>query len=239
MTWAQTADLSDGFFAKLDVLCPKLGAAKVDLLGVAMYESGVRASARNASTNAVGLIQFMPFILSAWGHTPDSMAALSAEEQLPYVERYFQPYAGRIGTLRQVYLAVFMPAYLKAAKDPGFVLATRGGAVYRVNSNLDRNADGVITAGELEDRARGACVGPRWREIAIRAGLGLPADDSTSVSGWFDVQRRLVSMGFDPGPLDGVPGRRTATALAAFQKASGLKVDGILGPQTKAALGVA
>lgn len=51
-----------------------------------------------------------------------------------------------------------------------------------------------------------------------------------------DIQRRLKSLGFDPGPLDGIRGRRTIAAVKAFQEVYGLVVDGIVGPQTRAAL---
>lgn len=51
-----------------------------------------------------------------------------------------------------------------------------------------------------------------------------------------ELQRRLSALGFDPGPIDGVYGRRTIAAVKTFQKAKGLTVDGIVGPQTIAAL---
>ena len=54
-----------------------------------------------------------------------------------------------------------------------------------------------------------------------------------------DMQVALRSSGFEPGPADGVFGRMTATAVAAFQSASGLPVNGALGPATKEALALA
>ncbi len=51
-----------------------------------------------------------------------------------------------------------------------------------------------------------------------------------------DIQTELAKAGYRPGPIDGVWGRQTATALRAFQKDKGLSVDGIAGPQTLAAL---
>ena len=47
-----------------------------------------------------------------------------------------------------------------------------------------------------------------------------------------DIQRRLVALGYDPGPLDGIRGRRTIAAVRAFQAAHGLAVDGIAGAET-------
>jgi hypothetical protein len=51
-----------------------------------------------------------------------------------------------------------------------------------------------------------------------------------------DIQRRLVELGFDAGPADGIAGRRTKAAIRAAQRWHGLKADGIVGPLTKAAL---
>ena len=54
-----------------------------------------------------------------------------------------------------------------------------------------------------------------------------------------DLQATLASLGFDPGPADGIFGRLTMTAVEAFQSARGLTVDGSVGPATKGALGSA
>ncbi|MGE5560624.1 MAG: peptidoglycan-binding protein [Chloroflexota bacterium] len=53
------------------------------------------------------------------------------------------------------------------------------------------------------------------------------------------VQERLIQLGYDPGPADGVFGPQTEAAVRAFQSDSGLTVDGIVGPQTYRALGIA
>lgn len=53
-----------------------------------------------------------------------------------------------------------------------------------------------------------------------------------------DIQRRLLSLGYDLGPtgVDGVFLGRTADAVAAFQAERGLKEDGIVGDETWSAL---
>lgn len=51
-----------------------------------------------------------------------------------------------------------------------------------------------------------------------------------------DIQRALRQRGYDPGPADGVWGRRSIAAAKAFQAARALDVDGVVGPQTLAAL---
>lgn len=51
-----------------------------------------------------------------------------------------------------------------------------------------------------------------------------------------DIQLKLSWLGYQPGPIDGVWGRRTSAALRHFQARRGLDADGIAGPMTLAAL---
>jgi len=50
------------------------------------------------------------------------------------------------------------------------------------------------------------------------------------------LQRDLASLGYDPGPIDGLFGSRTSDAIAAFQAAQGLPVNGVPGIDTLQAL---
>ncbi len=58
--------------------------------------------------------------------------------------------------------------------------------------------------------------------------------DKGNCVGW--VQRRLAQLGYSPGPVDCVFGTQTETAVRQFQADKGLAVDGVVGPQTWAAL---
>ncbi len=51
-----------------------------------------------------------------------------------------------------------------------------------------------------------------------------------------DIRRALKRAGYYHGRLDGAIGPRTKKAIRAFQKANGLKADGIVGQQTWAKL---
>src|ERR1700722_391441 len=50
------------------------------------------------------------------------------------------------------------------------------------------------------------------------------------------LQRRLSTLGFAPGPVDGRYGPRTTAAVERFQSAYGLNTDGIVGARSAAAL---
>ncbi len=53
------------------------------------------------------------------------------------------------------------------------------------------------------------------------------------------VQRLLAGRGFRPGPVDGYFGEATEAAVLAFQRSEGMVADGIVGPRTASALGIA
>jgi Putative peptidoglycan binding domain. len=47
-----------------------------------------------------------------------------------------------------------------------------------------------------------------------------------------ELQLILQSLGYNPGPIDGIYGHRTMNTVMRFQKDNGLTVDGIVGPET-------
>jgi Putative peptidoglycan binding domain/CHAP domain len=50
------------------------------------------------------------------------------------------------------------------------------------------------------------------------------------------IQKKLTTLGYAPGPTDGIYGVATAGAVRAFQRDHKLEVDGIFGPKTRSAL---
>ncbi|MBN1530149.1 MAG: peptidoglycan-binding protein [Thermoleophilaceae bacterium] len=76
----------------------------------------------------------------------------------------------------------------------------------------------------------------RGRDVLARgAGFGT-AHGSPAVE---RLQRNLSAAGLNPGNPDGLYGPRTARAVRRFQADRGLKVDGLAGPRTRAALAAA
>jgi Putative peptidoglycan binding domain len=53
------------------------------------------------------------------------------------------------------------------------------------------------------------------------------------------LQSQLVALGYDAGPLDGLFGSKTRDAVVSFQRDKTLATDGVVGPQTAAALSAA
>lgn len=116
--------------------------------------------------------------------------------------------------------------------------------------------DGVLgsrTADALRSFQRGrginpdGVVGPTTRSHIKSVATAMPALPVLATSGRVirpgyrgsdvkDLQQLLSLAGYDPGPLDGIYGGRTESAVAAFQSSSGLTVDGKVGPGTRRAL---
>jgi hypothetical protein len=51
-----------------------------------------------------------------------------------------------------------------------------------------------------------------------------------------EIQSALAELGYDPGPIDGIPGSRTRAAIMRFQAEHGLIADGVVGKKTRAKL---
>jgi N-acetylmuramoyl-L-alanine amidase len=97
-----------------------------------------------------------------------------------------------------------------------------------------QQARGLSVTGDVNQETWRALDGSRWtlgsRVLAHVQPEPLFGDDVRV------LQERLLEMGYDLGRADGIMGRRTAAAVARFQKEVGLLPDGVSGPQTYAAL---
>jgi hypothetical protein len=74
--------------------------------------------------------------------------------------------------------------------------------------------------------------------LALGLCFACPAMFAQSSDDIQQAQQALKDKGFDPGPVDGVDGLKTKTAVKEFQKSQNLAPDGRLGPQTLDSLGV-
>jgi hypothetical protein len=151
-TVAHIERVSNAFLSMLLDMASRLGTDADWHLAVMSVESGLRPEAVNPNGGATGLIQFMPATARHLGTTTADLFDMSAEEQLEYVEKYYHPFAGKMHSVEDVYMATFMPSMVGRGSDN--VISTEGEAVYEANKGFDRNGDGVITNGEVGATAR-------------------------------------------------------------------------------------
>lgn len=239
-----TDDLSDDFFQDIIDVCGRQRIDPMNLLGVMMAESNVKANAKNPTSNASGLIQFLPSTLKhlGWTDSPEAFRRLDADEQLPYVEAHFKPYAHfGLDTAARVYQVVFLPSSLSLGSSMNTIIAKKGGlnaAVYDRNRGLDTNLDGTIRVGELQQAIERHYNSARWREIVQRLDAALNDAGQGDLEGEAPIDLRTTDGVFDALEALGFDRRHYsyASAVRAFQARSGLSTDGIVGPRTRAAL---
>lgn len=152
------ARVSPEFRVKVRAISGRLGCAPDDLMSCVAWESGrsFSPSKKNmAGSGATGLIQFMPATAKGLGTSTAALAAMTAVEQLDWVEKYFQPYKGKLNTLADLYMAILWPAAVgKPMEHVLWNRATRP-TTYRQNAGLDINHDGAITKAECAAKLYG------------------------------------------------------------------------------------
>lgn len=136
------------------------------LMAAMAFETGERfsPSIRNPRSSATGLIQFMASTAKSLGTTTAKLAAMSVEEQLAYVGKYFRPWRGRLKTLSDVYMAILWPRAI--GRPESYVLWPKGTPAYAVNRGLDANRDGAVTKGEAAAKVNAKLVkglSEQWR----------------------------------------------------------------------------
>lgn len=142
-------DTSAGFRRRLFEVSSKNGLNPNYLAAVMKFESNFNPQAQNPQphSTATGLIQFTPVARRVVGVTVDDLMSMTDEEQMEYVDRYFQQFQGKIraSSIEDHYHAVLGPKGI--GKSKSFVLYSqiRDGDSYRLNKGLDTDKDGVIT----------------------------------------------------------------------------------------------
>jgi hypothetical protein len=136
------------FKNKVVGICGRLRCDPSHLTSSMAFETGETFAPNkvNKVSGATGLIQFMPAVARALGTTTADLAAMTAVDQLDYVERYFQPYKGKMSTISDVYMAILWPKAV--GKPDSTVLLQSPSKAYQQNKGLDANKDGQVTKGE-------------------------------------------------------------------------------------------
>lgn len=149
VAWGQL--VTDEFLARLWRTVQKFGWPQEYMsymMACMAFETGTSFAPdqkNGAGSGATGLIQFMPVTAMQLGTTCDLLAAMTAVEQLDYVEKYFEPYKDKIKGMEDMYTAILAPKYVGL---PSLTVLYSEGAAYRMNAPLDRDSDGKITKAE-------------------------------------------------------------------------------------------
>ncbi len=123
------------------------------LMALMMHESGLRSDVVN-SLQCVGLIQFCPVTYrDTWGLSLNYLKNLTPVEQLQYVYKYLEPYAGKMHRPIDVFLATFYPYALthNKLKDKSYKFGSEKSLsfakkVKQWNPAFDVDKNGVITS---------------------------------------------------------------------------------------------
>lgn len=145
------AKVTPRFRDKVRAISARLGNDPSDLMTCIAWESGRTFSPtvlNKAGSGAIGLIQFMPKTAKGLGTSTAALALMTAEQQLDWVEKYFQPYKGKLHNLADLYMAILWPAGV--SKPMEYVLWDEKSrpTTFRQNAGLDINKDGEITKAE-------------------------------------------------------------------------------------------
>ncbi|HEY5933167.1 MAG TPA: peptidoglycan-binding protein [Kofleriaceae bacterium] len=246
------------FLPKLERICARLGTETEWLVNVMMMESSLDPARKNPNSTATGLIQFMARTARGLGTTVGALRRMSATRQLDYVERYLEPFAGRLSSQAAVYASI---AAGRVGSSDRSVFFRRGSREYRANRVWDQNRDGAITQGELGRLAGRYGAGDQFeidggnseeREEREGEGSGEERDgeqpgsqpgatrpgqlvtDSVGVGGSNvdadvrAVQTALQARGQDVGTIDGRVGPMTIRAIRNFQRGFMRAPDGLI-----------
>lgn len=143
------------FIDKAKKISSSLGIKPEWLFGVMYSESRINPQAVNASTNATGLIQFMPATANGLGTSVYELKNMNSLQQLDYVYKYFKPKSGELKSFFDLYLYTFFP--IAIGKPDSWVLHSENlsaGSIATRNPLFDTNKDNQITVGEFRNKMR-------------------------------------------------------------------------------------
>lgn len=150
---ANNPNVTPEFIKEVEAMAGRLGTRPEFIMATMSFETGgtFSPSVKNPTSSATGLIQFLDSTARGLGTSTGELSRMSSVEQLKYVEKYFQPFTGRLGTLEAVYTSVLSGS---PKPDPNTTLFSAGSNAYNSNRGLDLNGDGRITAGEATSKVR-------------------------------------------------------------------------------------
>lgn len=140
------------FLREVEGVAQRVGAQPEHLMAAMSFETGgsFASDVQNPRSSATGLIQFMDSTAKGLGTTTGQLAQMTPTEQLQYVEKYFEPYRGRLTDLESVYTTILAGS----PHDANDVLFSQGERAFGPNRELDINGDGRITAAEATAHVR-------------------------------------------------------------------------------------
>ena len=150
LSWGQK--VSALFRTRVVEICKHLSVEPDHLMACMAFETGgsFSPSQKNlAGSGATGLIQFMPDTAQALGTSTEALARMTAEDQLQFVQKYFETYRGRLKNVGDLYMAILFPRGIGMPDDFAlFVEGQKPVRRYQQNRGLDANHDGIVTRGE-------------------------------------------------------------------------------------------
>jgi hypothetical protein len=138
--------------AGIESLGASLGVDPNALAAVMLFETAgtMSPAIQNPTSKATGLIQFIAPTAKSLGTTLDALKAMSATEQLKYVEAYFKKF-GKLKDVADVYSAVFWPKMI--GQPWATIIAEKGdpvtGKVYDQNKGFDPTGRGYFTKSDI------------------------------------------------------------------------------------------
>ena len=101
----------------------------------------------------------------------------------------------------------------------------RKGSQSRAESDVEAYRSQIVAEAIREARQMGRSYQTSYPSVSL--GVSTSTDPKKPNAQYTrEAQQLLTDLGYDPGPVDGDYGRRTADAVRAFQKAQGIVVDG-------------
>lgn len=146
--------VSKDFTLEVRRMAGRLGIDASWLMAVMAFETGgsFAPGERNPVSGATGLIQFMPATARGLGTSTGELARMTPVQQLGYVEAYLEPYADRLRSLEDLYMAVLWPAAI--GRPAGYALFEWPSVAYDQNRGLDADGDGAVTKWEAAAKVR-------------------------------------------------------------------------------------